>query len=418
MKKKFLLSVLLLSLMSPHCLIAQTFSIAKFSIGESRINLDLADFLVELEKKNVQAGLIKNSVQWIRDENNLLTPRVLIGIIIKKNNPQIHVTYFDKKIIPNKKNNFYYTQFFVDLFHPGEIIIHEGETILDKITIRSKGVTDARSKQLIDYSCSPFDLKILGIDSEYLSIGCKLHRLGKIGKELSRLEITMNSTNLRTINGDKPPFTIYLDDNSPVELQVIGQDEKIQTLKISAQFPKRQHRLKSAVGFGPYIHDSFKAEQSSKNNLGPSVMLYGKFDLTETSSFKFFDALIYSKTIFNNSGLYFSYDLAEVFDGRLLFNALLGMQGLHYKFDKNSETIANTIYPQGFEVVYRHFYGMENKHLTYGMFIGTGEHKYINSWLRFGGAQFLELNYIKWAHRKDEIRTWGVSIGLPLFSAL
>jgi hypothetical protein len=77
----------------------------------------------------------------------------------------------------------------------------------------------------------------------------------------------------------------------------------------------------------------------------------------------------------------------------------------------------NVIYPQGFEMMYKHFNGMENKHLTYGMFIGTGAHKYINSWLRFGGSKFLELNYIRWAHDDSEIKTWGLSVGLPLFSS-
>jgi hypothetical protein len=244
-----------------------------------------------------------------------------------------------------------------------------------------------------------------------------MHKTGVFGKEQSRLEITFNAGELRMINGARAPFSIYLDDTSPVEMQMSALDKNVKTLKLKARFPKRANRLKSAIGFGPYLYDSFKLSQKSKNNPSLALMYYGKFDLTATSSFKFFDALLYSKSFFNNSGIYFSYDLGEVFDGRVVFNALLGAQGLHYKFSKSDPTTFSVIYPQGFEMMYKHFNGMENKHLTYGMFIGTGAHKYINSWLRFGGSKFLELNYIRWANEDNEIKTWGLSVGLPLFSA-
>lgn len=388
------------------------------SQARSKINLDLADFLVKSEQNIVQAGLIKNSVQWIRNEHNLLSPNALIGIIIKKTTPTTHITYLDKKIIPVKKNGFYYTQFYIDLFDPKEITIYDGAQILDTISVSEiSRLSDGKRRIYLDYSCAPYLVSIEGVDSQYSSVGCVMHKTGPLGKENSRLEIYLNAGELRMNNGARAPFSIYLDDNSPVEMQIRGLDKTIKTLTIKAQFPKRSHRLKSAFGFGPYLYDSFKRAQKSKNNPSLSLMYYGKFDLTKTSSFKFFDAIIYSKSFFNNSGVYFSYDLGEVFDGRVVFNALLGAQGLHYRYTKSDPMTFNVIYPQGFEMMYKHFNGMENIHLTYGMFIGTGAHKYINSWLRFGGSKFLELNYIRWAHDDSEIKTWGLSVGLPLFTA-
>ena len=145
-------------------------------------------------------------------------------------------------------------------------------------------------------------------------------------------------------------------------------------------------------------------------------MIYGKFDLNDTSSFKVFDALLYSKSRFNNSGIYFSYDLADAFDGRILLNALLGFQGLHYRFNSTSPTEFRLLYPQGFEVVYKHAF-VENYHATYGMFLSTSAEKYTNAWLRYGKKNFLELNYINWGHGTSSMKMWGLSIGIPFLSA-
>jgi len=112
-------------------------------------------------------------------------------------------------------------------------------------------------------------------------------------------------------------------------------------------------------------------------------MLYGKFDFNDTTSLKGFDALLYSKTLFNNSGVYFSYDLAEILDGRILINTLLGFQGLHFKYSPQTPSQFRVIYPQGFEVLYKHAF-IENYSLFYGMFLSTSAEQYTNSWIRYG----------------------------------
>ncbi len=42
---------------------------------------------------------------------------------------------------------------------------------------------------------------------------------------------------------------------------------------------------------------------------------------------------------------------------------------------------------------------------------------YNNIWVRFGKGIFYELNYIKWAAEGSSTESYGLSIGLPLFSA-
>lgn len=394
---------------------AQTFNLGRFSIAESRVVVNFDDFKILQSHPLVRARWVSDSVQWIRNENNLLVPRALLKIMVKKNESNIHFNYQNKFILPVKKKDLFITQIYIDLFNSDPITIFEGTQVLEKITIETHAKKNTNPKKLIDYSCSPYNLQIEGVEDEYLSVGCKMNRLGNFGNEAPRLEITISATNLRTLNESRPPFTFYLEENAPVEIKLKGEDQKIKKLIFKATIPQKLHRLKTALGFGPYLYKSKQDNAEQRSNLAPSVMIYGKFDLTETASFKAFDALLYSKTSFNNSGLYFSYDLASALDDRIVLNALLGFQGLHYQYAKNDPTIFRLIYPQGFEVIYKHAF-MENYNLTYGMFLSTNDEKYTNAWLRYGKRSFLELNYFNWAYGKSHIQMWGVSVGIPFFS--
>lgn len=396
---------------------AQTFNLAKFSIGESRIKLDQSEFAIKNSDPNIAVNFISDSVQWIRNEANLLVPRSMVGITIKNSDHNIILHYLSKTIIPVKHEASFYTELYVDLFNPNVIEVYRGNQIIDRITFVSKGTKDAKSKQLIDYSCVSYQLNIEGIDDEYLSVGCKMEAVGNMFSQRPRLEVTISSTNLISENGERPPYTIYLKDNSPVIFKLKNDQGNLKTISVKAKLPERLTRLKIAAGIGPYIYNSEKLNATTDGALAPSYMLYGKFDLTPTTSFKAFDALVYAKTLFNNSGMYFSYDLAEIFDGRILINTLLGFQGLHYKYDKKSDTKFEMLYPQGFEVIYKHAFGIENKHLTYGMFLSTDSNEYTNAWIRYGGRFFWELNYINWAHSPNKISMYGVSIGFPIFEA-
>jgi hypothetical protein len=418
---KLLFSALLLTSFVSIKGLAQTFNLGKFSIGESRIKVELSDFIIHTKNPMVSAKWVPESVQWIRNENNLLVPRALLWISVTNAIPNIHIEHKNKAIIPFKKSEFVFdTEVYIDLFNPGLISIFSGEKFLDKIIIDAQEAKNARSKQLIDYSCSPYDLKIDGIDSEYLSIGCKMNQLSSGGKIYPLLEITMSTTNLRMLNKTLPPYTLYLHNNSPVEIKMSGVDDTIKTLQIKATLPKRLYRLKTAFGFGPYVYQSESDNEKQSTNLAPSIMLYAKYDLTETASLKAFDALLYSKSRFNNSGFYFSYDLATAFDERVMLNALLGFQGLHYKFDPVHKTEFHLIYPQGFEFIYKHAF-IENYNLMFGMFLATGGQSYTNAWLRYGKRGFLELNFIDWGDKanaaKPHIKMWGLSVGIPFFNA-
>lgn len=395
---------------------AQTFNLGRFSIAESRIQLNLNDFIIQTQNPSVEASWVPDSIQWIRNESNLLVPRALMQIAIKKQDEQTHLEYQKKIILPSIKDHYLFTEIYIDLFSPDIISVFSGNNLIEKITILPKAQS-SHFKKLIDYSCAPYDLKVEGVDDEFLSIGCKMNRVGKTWNERSLLEITISSTNLKTLNNDRPPFIIYLNGTNPVEMKLKGPDQKIKTLKLSASVSEKIHRLNTSVGFGPYVYHAQEGSLYRGASLAPSLMVYAKYDLSETASFKAFDALLWAKSFFNNSGLYFSYDLAMALDGRVVINALLGFQGLRYQYSKDTSTVSRLIYPQGFEVLYKHAF-IENYQLAYGMFLSTTNEKYTNAWLRYGKKNFLELNYIKWGHENSNISMWGLSLGIPFFSIL
>lgn len=393
------------------CVFAQAFSIGQFSIGQAAVDLDVNDFNIEKSHSDIETSFVTDSIQWLRPENNLLTPRVLLNIHVPKKYQPVYFKIAGQVIFAS--------QVYINLFNPETIQIFQGDKVLDTIQISAKAVARSKLKQWIDYTCLPYNVVITGIEQQYSSTGCKLNRVGSFGRETPRLEVAFSSPNLETLAGDHPPFLFNLQNNDPVETVLINKSTKEKVnVTVSAKLPERLNRLKVAGGLGPYFFTSTYNLETKGPDTAPSYMLYAKYELSETSSLKAFDALVYNnKSLFNNSGLYFSYDLAQVFDGQVVLGALIGFQGLHYRFDSGYPNEFEVIYPQGFELTYNHAFGIQNRYLSYGMFLSTTEEVYRNIWLRYGGQVFYELNYITWGSDIAEIEMWGLSIGFPLFKA-
>ena len=195
---------------------------------------------------------------------------------------------------------------------------------------------------------------------------------------------------------------------------MINKNGEKRKVTIQTKFKPRYKRLKTAIGFGPYAFKAIAGNEEKETTIAPAFMLYAKWDLTQETSFRFFDAFIANETIFNNAGFYFAYDLAKAFDGRFKVVPLLGAQVLANKYDKNSKTTDRILYPQGFEAIYKHAFGIENYNIVYGMFLSTdSEETYDNAWLRWGKGYFWELNYIRWGRDNEKSSMWGLSVGIP-----
>ncbi|AZZ37076.1 hypothetical protein CIK05_09820 [Bdellovibrio sp. qaytius] len=411
--------VFLIFSMYSACVFAQAFSIGQFSIGKAAVDLDVDDFNIEKAHSDIEAGFIGDSIQWLRPENNLLTPRVLLNIRVPKKYQPVYFKIADHVIFPSNNGLDLSSQVYINLFNPETIQIFQGDKVLDTIQISTKAVAKSKLKQWIDYTCLPYNIVITGIEQQYTSTGCKLNRIGSFGKETPRLEVAFSSPNLTTLAGDHSPFLFNLTDNSPVETVLINKTTKEKVnVTVAAKLPARLNRLKMAGGLGPYFFTNTYKKETKGPDTAPSYMLYGKYEISETSSLKAFDALVYNnKSLFNNSGLYFSYDLAQVLDGQVILGALIGFQGLNYRYDTGYPNKFEMIYPQGFELTYNHPFGVQNYYLSYGMFLSTTQELYRNMWLRFGNQVFYELNYITWGNDIAEIDMWGLSVGFPLFKA-
>lgn len=311
-------------------------SLGPVQLGETRIPIALENFHIRVKKiKNtkVSAHLIKDSIQWVRGKDNLLIPRALMEIKIYNKEPKVHISYLGATIIPTWGENFLSTSIYVNLFNPEHVLIKESQKNIALINITTSQDKKVTKSKVIDYSCSPYSISIEGLDDEYLSMGCRMERRGELGAERPRLEINWTATNFKLLDGKAPPYTTFLHDSRPVKLTVIDLDKKPKVITITAKLPKRLKRLKTALGLGPYSLKTQTFNRELPDRWAPSVMLYGKLDFTPTTSLRFFDAAIISKSKFNNGGLYFAYEMADAFDGRLSFIPLLGAQALSFRFD-------------------------------------------------------------------------------------
>ena len=151
-----------------------------------------------------------------------------------------------------------------------------------------------------------------------------------------------------------------------------------------------------------------------KNNIAPALFFYLNYKISETNSIRGFDAAIFKESTFNNAGLYLGSDFGHSLDNKLHFTTLLGVQYLHFQFDKDSSAISEPIFPQGIEFMYRHAFDIPNYIIAGGVFLSTSETiDYENIWIRWGKNYFWELNLISWGKDNFEATTWGLSIGFP-----
>lgn len=395
-------------------------SFGHVDLADSRLPLNIKDFVInkKLNSSKVKVSFIDEKIGWVRTSKNLLAPRARfqIKIFTKKN---IYIKYLDKTIFPSKSKDFQHTELFTNLFNPEEITIFENGKILEILKTYSLPTKDNVETHLIDYSCVKYSLKITGLDNEYLSMGCKMDKTGPFGNERPRLEVSWITTNFHLKNETQSIYTVFITNNDPVKIILYNQNNKKTKVTIKAKVPRSLKRVKTALGFGPYTFKAVKNEKTNNSYLNPAAMIYAKYDISNNTSLRAFDALVMKDSFFNNFGLYYAYELATLMDGRISIIPLLGAQGLSYRFDNNYKMTHSFIYPQGVEINFRHVFGLENYHFVYGMFLSTSsEVDYENLWIRFGKKYFAELNYIRWGQDNMESKMIGLSIGLPFMTFL
>lgn len=414
---KLIKLILALFLLSQNNFAQDDFSISlgRLTIGEKRLDLDLTKLQTtrEFNNKNIEIKTLRSSVQWVREAGNLLTPKAMVAININSKE-SVSIKYDNQIIIPqgeSTKSSFIY----IDLYSPKKIEIYENENLIENISFSLKLKAENKLGHLIDYSCAKYKIEISGLDEEYLSIGCTAERLGEMGREKNRIILSIKVNAHHFFPHSKQNLYSILMNNKPLVFNLNDENKKNIPVTIKANFPSRAHRLHLALGLGPYTLNIKDADTRYKYDTSFAGMLYGRWDLTESSSLRIFEALVYRGSLFSNTGLYFAYDLASAFDNKIRIVPLLGAQILTFRKDKNSNVTNNVIYPQGFEATFNHAFGFKNFNFTYGMFLSTQTAEtYKNLWIRWGKGVFWELNYIKWGHADKSAEMTGFSIGIPI----
>ncbi len=407
--------LLVITLANLSTLAAIDVSFGPVKVGEKRLrlNLDTFSFVRSLKSESVSYKLIKGSTQWIRTKENILIPRALASITVKSSKT-VSISYEGKNILVQGSKNKKNLKIYVNLFDSEEMKIYEANKLIETLRIYSNEPLENKNGHLIDYSCSSYGIEIKGLDDQFVSAGCMMETLGRVGKEYQRMTFSWSTPNYHLENGMRGPYTSVFMNSTPLNFELIDDKGNKKTVTIKTNVRTRFHRLKTAIGFGPYSFKAVDDESERETKVAPAAMIYAKWDLDRDTSFRAFDAFIYNESLFNNAGLYFAYNLAKIFDGRIEITPLLGAQILSNKYDSNSSTTNRIIYPQGFEVFYKHAFGIKNYSIVYGMFLSTdSEETYDNAWIRWGKGYFWELNYIRWARDGEESSMWGLSIGIP-----
>lgn len=384
-------------------------------IGEDRVPLSLSQVHVETDIPQLiaEAKFIEKSVQWVRLDSVLLVPRARFQLTLKVDPKDVILQYEGKSFVTQDKNGQASIEVFVPLFFPGSIDVvikgeHQGSI---GFTVDAKGKT---KKQVIDYSCASVDLQFTGIDNEYLSAGCYMSRHGNFGDEKGTLEVRWASPNYTLLDGSSPPYVMTLQPNMPSRFTVKDRNGVQRVIEVKATVPEHLPRIRTALGLGPYLLSSREGNDESPGLLAPAAMIYGKFDLTDSTSIRFFEAYFQQETLFNNFGFYYAYDVGAAFDKRILLALNLGFQGVQFRHKTKGKLDNMIIFPQGIEMVYRHAFGMQNYNLVFGTFLPTSmQEDYRNVWLRFGKRTFAEWNYLSWRRKDRFVQAWGISVGFP-----
>lgn len=423
--RPFSLILLLLTLQINIADAKESISFGRVEIGESRLDLQPKDFEIVSDFKNAvkaEVKIIENSIQWVRIEEVLLTPRARISISIQGDAQDFTVQYQNQSILMQEQNGKVYTEFYVSLFQQNPIQIFKNGQYIGKLVFIAKKQKSNKAAHLIDYSCSRNNVKIKGLNNEFISLGCRTQRIGDFGSERPMMEILWTSANYKLLDNSNAPYISVFLSNHPVKIKVKNHKNEIKEVEITASIPKRLHRLNTAYGFGPYAFETSFTRDITKPNdklsniepMVPALMLYFNFKLSATNSVRGFEAAVWKDSIFNNAGVYFASDIAHILDNKLTITTLLGMQHLYFKFDQGFEDISEPIFPQGIEFLYKHAFGEENYIISGGAFLSPSETvDYQNIWIRWGKKYFWELNYIYWGKDEFNAAMYGLSVGFP-----
>lgn len=389
-------------------------------VGEDHPAPDLADFPVTLEGEapGLSARWVEGPVRWLRAPDGLPVPRGRLRVSVAVE-PERAVLLWRGRAAALQRDGAGASsaELFVPLLEGGAAVLELDGKPAAKIRVGAR--PRAGAAHAIDHTCSPWNLKVSGLDDAYLAASCRMIAVGRVGSEEPSLEVRWAAAGVTLPGGASPPMTAQLLDGRPARATVFGPDGAKRVVELTASVAPRLRRMRLAWGAGPY---GLSSSGPSGNGAAGAAMLYGNFRLRyeDSLSVRAFEAAVgrdpAHAAFFNNLGLYFAYDAARVVDQRFRLTVLLGAQAVTFApRGLARSSYGELIAPQGFEVSYVDAFGLRNKTLSGGLFLqpGTSKH-YQNLWVRFGDGLFGELNYLSWRAGDRYAKMWGLSVGAPL----
>ncbi|MBF5045753.1 hypothetical protein FGE12_25320 [Aggregicoccus sp. 17bor-14] len=338
-----------------------------------------------------------------------------------------------------------------------------GETLHGQLELRLRPDAHLGEERLaVDASCSPFELQLRGLQAEvsaaspeaaatgdlspseqppamarqgarplradsWVSVGCRLVALEGRGERTSSLELTLLWDNVGSVlevggvevpAGEAPVWTLRLPPGTgSVTLEAQGQQ-----LQLDYRAPEHPRLASLGLGVGPYLYH-YSAPGVLLDVPVPVLTLYASYALSRSARVVSFAAVTPSSRPFGDIGLYLRTESFTLFDRRLAVAVFLG--GHLSVFRDADGALRRFALPQGAEVAWVDALRRGGRLLSGALvYPGIGGRSYYNAWLRWGvGSTFVELNYISVREPlapggRISLRTYGVSVGLPLASFL
>lgn len=315
-----------------------------------------------------------------------------------------------------------------------EIVIEDFATkkmVRVPVVFAPKTVTE---RVVFDSNCSGLPIKLVRANTpnSWVNFSCRaIHHFGSslhggagFGNKLD-LDIywlTENGSSQIWANGRPVELSDHVSTSIAVDYMtqrwVFTRQSGQQTdeVELEIQMPSRFRPLGVSLGIGPYSH---------QNVIRAFPTIYASWFFNEQLKLGMFGAFPVRSSPEIDVGLYLIVEQARLLDERLLLNLLFGFHGLSfvpaavYRDERQYAFSA----PQGIELIFRDAF-LKGQNIMLGSFFYPliKDRSYINSWFRYGGSTFFELNFIQWQEPLPNgetfgAKSFGLSVGFPLFRA-
>jgi hypothetical protein len=395
-------------------------------------DLGLQDFKIE---GSVLWEWLPGSFEWVRSDRRILDrtffvarAKAIITIPLTAK-----ITYLDQTILPGPDGK---AELLLLMTQEHDVGSQEGkrnefwvEDFETKKRTRAwvKFAPRAVKERLVfDSNCSGLPIKVVRqkLDKSWLNFSCRsVHPFGSALDQgagySNKLDLDFywlmeDGPEFVQINGrpvtlsDGVSSTVVADHRTQTLIFKRGEDE----VELEVNVPSRFHPLGVSLGIGPYSH---------KNVVRAFPTLYASYFFNEQLKAVFFGWAPIQANPEIDLGLYLVAEQFRGLDERLLVNLLLGSHTLSF-LDGGTRRFAFSA-PQGIELIFRDTFA-KGKHFMLGGFFYPliQERSYVNTWVRYGGSTFLEINFIQWqeplrAGGTYGAKSFGLSLGFPLFRA-